>query len=81
MAAEPANSRISDSAFAGCESVGSTSDSGVLGRMILEFSRGAVVVQQLREDAALVLFLSEDAVVGRIRHQAKEMAEALSGAL
>jgi len=69
------------SAFVGCEAVGSSSDYGALERTIFEFAQGAVIAQRLGEGAALVLFLSPDAVVGRIRHQAKEMAAALAGAL
>lgn len=69
------------SAFVGCEAVGSSTDYGALERTIFEFAQGAVVVQRVGEGSALALFLSQDAVVGRIRHQAKEMAKALSEAL
>lgn len=69
------------SAFVGCEAVGSSSDYGALERAIFEFAQGSIVVQRLGEGAVLVLFLSENAVVGRIRYQAKEMSEALAGAL
>ncbi len=69
------------SAFVGCEAVGTTSDYGALERAIFEFAQGALVVQRLGQATALVLFLSPDAVVGRIRHQAKDMAAALTEVL
>jgi len=48
---------------------------------LLEFEAGAVIAQRVGEAALLVLFLDPHAVVGKIRHQVKEMAQSVSDLL
>jgi len=66
------------SAFVAAEAVGNETELGALERTILEFEAGTVIAQKVGEAAVLVLFLTPEAVVGKTRHQVKEMAQAVS---
>jgi len=69
------------SAFVGCQAAGQSAGCGTLMRTIFEFAQGSAIVQRVDDAAALVLFLTPEAVVGRVRHQVKGMADELRGIL
>ena len=69
------------STFVAAEVVGNETEQGTLQRTLLEFEAGAVIAQRVGEAALLVLFLDPHAVVGKIRHQVKEMAQSVSDLL